>query len=391
MVCLVEHSKSELKFVAIHLGASNSEITEDSKRLAQRICKDALLNLDSEKEPSQDTCKNPECLRMVVKPYVQSTAELAAIGIVKMMEDVATLNCGSGSNLNLDGRVECDASMMRNRDSAYAGVGAVSGCRNPIKLVESLICHRSISRPMGLLQPNLIVGSSGCKTWMRKHCPALMCNDSELISPKSLCSYQKYKSLYDAGNRDSLLEQHSEACHPSFDTVGAIAIDGDNNIACATSSGGIALKHKGRLGQASIIGAGCWTEGQVAATTSGAGEILTINLLAKKVCDELRSADLGEGQLMTRVIDAKLSECLRDVVNSPKHEQFHPSQRVVGSLAIFAPRDNEFYLSLAHTSKSMCAAYMVNGHQDATSLDPTNLSTASNLDLIKSSTVRILP
>lgn len=41
-------------------------------------------------------------------------------------------------------------------------------------------------------------------------------------------------------------EQNNSAC---LDTVGAVVVDREGNVAAAVSSGGLAMKHPGRVGQ----------------------------------------------------------------------------------------------------------------------------------------------
>lgn len=40
----------------------------------------------------------------------------------------------------------------------------------------------------------------------------------------------------------------------ALDTVGAVVVDHEGNVAAAVSSGGLALKHPGRVGQVRICG-----------------------------------------------------------------------------------------------------------------------------------------
>ena len=47
------------------------------------------------------------------------------------------------------------------------------------------------------------------------------------------------------------------------DTVGVVVLDKHGNVASTVSSGGIALKQPGRVGQASCFGCGCWAQRRI--------------------------------------------------------------------------------------------------------------------------------
>lgn len=81
-----------------------------------------------------------------------------------------------------------------------------------------------------------------------------------------------------------------------FDTVGAIAIDNDGNIACGASSGGIGMKFRGRIGPAALVGVGAAvcpidpddkSKISTACVTSGTGEHMATTGAAQVCADRL--------------------------------------------------------------------------------------------------------
>ena len=81
----------------------------------------------------------------------------------------------------------------------------------------------------------------------------------------------------------------------SHDTVGAVALDRDGNIAAATSTGGTLNKAPGRLGDSSLIGCGCYADNlSAAASTTGWGEPIMKLVLAKWTADRVLAGNLPE-------------------------------------------------------------------------------------------------
>lgn len=52
------------------------------------------------------------------------------------------------------------------------------------------------------------------------------------------------------------------------DTVGCLSVDSQGRVASGVSSGGIVLKHDGRVGEAALFGCGCWSMTMTMPSTS---------------------------------------------------------------------------------------------------------------------------
>jgi len=98
------------------------------------------------------------------------------------------------------------------------------------------------------------------------------------------------------------------------DTVGVVVLDRAGNVASTVSSGGIALKQPGRVGQASCFGCGCWAQKPIklgttstAVSTTGCGEHLVRTFLARE-CGEALSCCSHPLQELQRVMKERFAE-----------------------------------------------------------------------------------
>ena len=81
----------------------------------------------------------------------------------------------------------------------------------------------------------------------------------------------------------ALLRKHPEIL--GHDTVGAVAMDNAGNFAAAASTGGMAMKLPGRIGDTPLIGSGLYSDnGSGAATVTGRGEIAVKLGLSRTMC-----------------------------------------------------------------------------------------------------------
>jgi len=194
------------------------------------------------------------------------------------MEDDDTFDAGRGSFLNRDGRVQLDALIMDGATLRAGGVGCVERIANPVRAARKILSE----------SPHVYFVGEGAERFAAEHGISL-CKNEDLVIPREVERLREYQS--------HLEEHRADLFAPtiSHDTVGAVALDRDGNIAAATSTGGTLNKAPGRLGDSSLIGCGCYANNEsAAASTTGWGEPIMKLVLAKWAADRVESGNLPE-------------------------------------------------------------------------------------------------
>lgn len=197
----------------------------------------------------------------------------AVCAAVVVLEDDPLFNAGTGSTLNRDGDAEMDASVMAGEDLRSGGVAAIRRVRNPV-----LVARRVLEDT-----PHVLLAGRGATTFARGR------------------GFRDYDPVTRAAR---LRFRGALAAEPAGGTVGAVAIDGNGRLAAATSTGGIALKLPGRVGDSPVPGAGNYATPCAAASATGRGELILRHALTKALCDRIaagRSADHAARETLRRV------------------------------------------------------------------------------------------
>ncbi len=207
---------------------------------------------------------------------------------VVIMEDDETFDAGRGSFLNRDGKVQLDALIMDGATLRAGGVGCVERLPNPVRAARKILSE----------SPHVYFVGEGAERFAAEH-GCELCRNEDLIIPREVEHLRRYQQ--ELGQREKAQSDSAPdgnnlfAPAVSHDTVGAVALDRNGNIAAATSTGGTLNKAPGRLGDSSLIGCGCYANNESAAvSTTGWGEPIMKLVLAKWTADRVAAGNLPE-------------------------------------------------------------------------------------------------
>lgn len=182
------------------------------------------------------------------------TALDAIEAAIRILEDCPVLDAGRGSYPNVEGNIEMDALIMDGQTLNMGAIAAIQRVCHPISLARRVMYDSG---------HHFLVGA-GAESF------------AESISfPRCDLDY-----LLVGEARERYLAT------TLGDTVGAVALDLEGNLAAGTSTGGTANKRPGRVGDSPLVGCGAYADNWTAAVSAtGHGEALMRVVISKRVCD----------------------------------------------------------------------------------------------------------
>ncbi|MEM9773408.1 MAG: isoaspartyl peptidase/L-asparaginase family protein [Chloroflexota bacterium] len=201
---------------------------------------------------------------------------------VNYLEDAPTFEAGTGVPPNRNGVAQLDALIVDGKTRDFGSVAAVERVKYPISLARKVMEETAHCMFVG----------AGADELARELGMPLIPN-IELVDEKSWRAFVER-------DQSVLQPQWGKSQPLGHDTVGAVAIDQNGNVAAATSTSGSPFKPAGRVGDAPLLGSGGFALNGVGAVgCTGNGENVMRLLLAKYAADKM-----AEGMTAQQAADA---------------------------------------------------------------------------------------
>jgi len=210
-------------------------------------------------------------------------ASLDAVqAVVRLLEDDPLFNAGKGAVYTHEGTHELDAAIMDGRTLACGSVAALKTVKNPISLAR-LVMEKS---------PHVFLVGDGAEAFATAM-KVERVDNKHFDTPKRRAEWEE--------------ELKKEGERKDRDTVGAVALDRQGNLAAATSTGGLTNKRFGRLGDVPVIGAGTYANNRTCAVSAtGLGEEFIKHTVAHDISALMEYGGLTLQQAADKVIHEKL-------------------------------------------------------------------------------------
>jgi len=185
------------------------------------------------------------------------------VRVTELDPDVTSV--GVGSNPDRDGNITLDASIMDEHGNCGA-VAFLQHIKNPI----------SVARQVMEKTPHVMLAGEGALQFA-------LANGFKKEDLHTDSSRQRWEDWKKSKNNEPI-DMHNH------DTISMLAIDNNGDISGACTTGGLAFKHHGRVGDSPIIGAGLYVDNEIGgAGGTGVGEVIMKTLGTYLIVELMRN------------------------------------------------------------------------------------------------------
>jgi L-asparaginase / beta-aspartyl-peptidase len=197
--------------------------------------------------------------------------------VLELCENDPLFNSGRGSALNEEGRIHMDAAVMEGRDLKAGAVAMVEKVKNPSALIREILKDAT----------HIFLGGEGAMRLAALKELEFM-PDSYFITTNQVDAFLERKHL------DSLSDKIRRKMKG---TNGVVVVDQWGDLAAGSTTGGTANSLAGRIGDACVLGAGCYAHNDsCAVVATGDGEFIIQGVVGHYVacCVEMKGMGIQE-------------------------------------------------------------------------------------------------
>lgn len=195
---------------------------------------------------------------------------------------------GYGGLPNEEMEVELDAAYMDGTTFDIGAIGAIKDFANPI----------SIARRLSIEKVNNLLVAEGAEKFAHK----------EGFERKNMLTERAKIHYY---NRVKEIKEQEIKPYSGHDTVGMVCLDQNGNMTAGTSTSGLFMKKKGRVGDSPICGSGFYVDSKVGgASATGLGEDLMKGCISYEIVRLMKEGHHPQEacEIAVTRLDAELKE-----------------------------------------------------------------------------------
>lgn len=190
---------------------------------------------------------------------------------IKNVEDFPFYkSVGYGGLPNEEMEVELDAAYMDGSNFDFGAVCAIKDFANPI----------SVARDLSHLNENSMLVSEGAEKYAHKK----GFERKNMLTERAKIHYRN--RLKDMAH----IKEIEIKPYSGHDTVGMVCLDKEENIVAGTSTSGLFMKKKGRVGDSPVIGSGLYADSEIGgASATGLGEDIMKGIISYEIVKLMES------------------------------------------------------------------------------------------------------